>query len=524
MYEGGNLVFQKILSKDSNGNSSAKKHTTIRNVFLIVTLLFAVLMLSSCDSQEKSNEPNQENINNTTQKDSEDTTPETSNKDTQGVLSEKSSILRYQIGNSITDFAYLSYHFKESSTGDLYAQGFIDLNDDGQYTDDEWFIINEEVRVIKDFPNRFSFLLPDGLKSVDTLPEYKVELMLTTQKEKSRVDMQSVGMVELDIDVETELLDTEFGLDVPGASEDLKRGVGSKYQSDTMDFEETGVDTSDLPDLTGGPMDCFAIATANNLINMTKQNDRRDDLPGNPQDIMTELKNDMNYADGITNANFLIGKAAFVARYNLPITTVEIKNPSINDLADAFADADAVEISTTMIRSASGHANTGHVLTGVSAYQDGDDAGIATHDPATPEGTDTMDINMSGGDNQFIIIDYPLWDGIAFIDSIFLQYWDTSVGESDSVIMLPSPVLELAFAHVKPGEYSEVYAAVTGLVPGDEVSGFLYGGGHDGTNFIAEADENGLAYITWRISQYDDYKVKIQLPDGEELEATITVD
>lgn len=494
------------------------------------TLMWAIIFLLIVFSLNGCGE---DNLENNGENDSEATSQVETIDGGQEILYPNSRVLRYQIGDQMTAYGYLSFNFKMTSTDMVYAQGFIDLNADGVFSEDEWLIRNQNVRVIEDFPNRFTFELPEVLQETDKVPKLNARIGLTEQV-LSVKDMELVAYHEVTLTIETELLDTEFGLDVPGASEDLKRGLGFMRQSDVMDFEEISVNSDSLPDLTGGPMDCFAIATANNLINMTSQNGRRDDLPESPQDIMTELKSDMQYKDGITNANFLTGKKAFVERYDLPITTEEIKNPTINDLADAFANADAVEISTTMIRSASGHANTGHVFTGVSAYQDGDDAGLAVHDPATPEGTDTMDINMSGGDSQYIILDYPMWDGIVFVDAIFLQYWDSSSTDDSSVslpddttedvVMLPDPVLELAFEHVKPGEYSEVYAAVTGLQAGDEIAAFLYGGGHDGTRVIVEVDENGLAYFTWKITQYDDYNVTIELGPDSEMKGKITVD
>ena len=311
-------------------------------------------------------------------------------------------------------------------------------------------------------------------------------------------------------------------MDVPGASEDLKRGVGLLSSVYAMDFNEISVDTAGMPDLTGGPMDWFAIATANNLINMTAQHDRRDDLPINPQEIIDELKQDMQFNLGIITKNFLTGKAAFVDRYALPITTEEILRPSIDDLAYAFSTGDVVEISTTMIRSQSGKENTGHVLTGVSAYQDGDDAGLAVRDPATPFGNDISRLTLSGGDKPFILMEYTLWDGITFIDAIYIQRWEESdeaseesglalpeedgsavsipdgTTETDEIegntdentkeeessstndtssLMTMKPEMELAFDHVKSGEYSEIYAAVTGLTPGDEIHGYMAGTG-----------------------------------------------
>ncbi len=447
------------------------------------------------------------------------------------ILGENSSILLYKIGENFTDYGFFSYTFTANTEGAWYAQGFMDLNNDGVFSDDEWVIKNGVARVIKNFPNRFSFNLPKALTAVDT-ESIPVKIALTKNKVSGAGEIAETDTIVTTASVETYELVSEFGMDVSGANEDLKRGIGATITY-AEDFEETGIDDSSLPDLGGGPMDCFAIATANNLINMAMQNGRRDDLPEDPAELISELKDFMQWDNGIIGPNFLTGKSDYINVLGLPITTEEIKRPTIEDLADAFANGDAVEVSLTMIRSASGRANTGHVLTGVSAYQDGDDAGLAAHDPATPDGTDTLDISMSGGDNPFILLEYPMWDGIVFIDTIYVQTWNgtgtTGTGESSTSLgaediensvglNFEGVGIEGSFAHVKPGEYSEVYAVATGLTPGDEITGRLHGGQHTGTPQVIVVDDNGVAYFTWRISQFGTYEVNL-----EDIDKSVTV-
>lgn len=509
------------------------------------------------------------------------------------ILETNSGMLLYQAGTGLTDYGYIDFRFKETDSRRLWVQGVVDLNSDGTFSEDEWLVKNEQARVLKGFPNRFCFTLPSVMRGDFEAPKLAGRLYLTLEPvvalEREYEPLKHY--VDVEIVLEREILDTEFGIDVPGANEELKRGV---YASD---FEETGVPASGLPDLTGGPMDCFAIASANNLINLATLHGMRDRLPSDPKALIETLKQYMAYRDGITNANFLVGKAAFVEAVGLPITTEEIRRPSIEDLYEAFATGDAVEVSTTMIRSRSGMKNTGHVLTGVSAYQDGDEAGLAVHDPATPSGTDTLNIRMSDGGAKVILVDYPLWDGLVFVDAIFVQRWrelattegqvatteeqsttteeqstereatesqatvvqttatvTETVAQSDTktvtkterpvatkteprvtskterpvttkseVVMPTDPTLELAFEHVKPGEYSEVYGAVTLLAPGTELKAWLTGGGQKRVQLVVTADRNGLAYFTWRIYQYGRYTVEVELPSGELLTETIEV-
>jgi hypothetical protein len=54
------------------------------------------------------------------------------------------------------------------------------------------------------------------------------------------------------------------------------------------------------------------------------------------------------------------------------------------------------------------------------------------HDSATPEGAEMYEVSMSEGDNPYMLIDYPLWDGITFVDTLFVQRWNASLMQSSS--------------------------------------------------------------------------------------------
>jgi hypothetical protein len=67
--------------------------------------------------------------------------------------------------------------------------------------------------------------------------------------------------------------------------------------------------------------------------------------------------------------------------------------------------------------------------------------------------------------------------------------------------------MEVTFAHVQPGVYSEIYSVITGLTPGEEVEVWLFGDTPDGRKKTGIADENGTVHHTWRITSYGSYKV-----------------
>jgi hypothetical protein len=80
----------------------------------------------------------------------------------------------------------------------------------------------------------------------------------------------------------------------------------------------------------------------------------------------------------------------------------------------------------------------------------------------------------------------------------------TSVVASEPLIAPAEP--EISFAHVAPGEYSEVYVLLSGGTPGEEALVELSGPGvvSDRDQF-ATYDENGQARFVWRINLYGTY-------------------
>src|SRR3989339_239133 len=207
------------------------------------------------------------------------------------ILSETARVYTYTYDDVATDYGFIEVNFEKSPSGVWYANGLVDANNDGVFADSEWVVKNNQAVVQAGYANRFSFVLADELKT-NTAENISIRFSLTVSKVTALAEITEKDALVFSATRETVPMVEQFGLNVPGASEDLKRGVNVVY---AQDFD-SGIE-GNIPDLTGGPMDCFAIATANNLINMAQQNGRRDDLPANPQDLINELKQDMQFND-----------------------------------------------------------------------------------------------------------------------------------------------------------------------------------------------------------------------------------
>ena len=98
--------------------------------------------------------------------------------------------------------------------------------------------------------------------------------------------------------------------------------------------------------------------------------------------------------------------------------------------------------------------------------------------------------------------------------------------QDDFFDSLPSAVesgMELSFAHVVPGEYSEVYVVRRGE-PGEQMLTTLRGPGLiDPADNIAVADENGIARFTWKINRYGFYTTAYDVDDPGDMSAEMEI-
>lgn len=339
------------------------------------------------------------------------------------LLADEASVTLYRFGNAIPDQGYIEVNFRADEDELWVANAFIG---------DEWVIKNQRAIVRSGYANRFAFTAPESVKgSMQPVP---IRFELSKNQVRDRKAFNGIDGRDYVAELSVVDVGSQLGLDVPGASEELKRGVGVLIPSaEAKNFDVQR--NADVPDLSGGPMDCSAIAATNNILSLMDEHMSDVEVPDPPQ-MIEELKRDMQWNNGIINPNFLSGKRAWTARYGLPIKTEEIQFPSMDDLEAALRSGAAVEVSTRMIRSASGKPSTGHTFTGVSAFQEGGSMGVGVHDPATPQGADMLRAQMSTGENSYIVLHYPLWDGIVFVDAIFVQTWEetsSSVSSSTGV-------------------------------------------------------------------------------------------
>lgn len=334
----------------------------------------------------------------------------------QNLLSQDLKLHLYTVNGESAGQLSLTMPFSKASDEAYLVDIALDIDENGQITDSEWQVKDAGAYLVQNLKN--NFWLTDEAKKLAVNDEVLVKINF-----KKSNSANAPTSLEKKVKVEAFEIGEMFGFDVPGGSEDIKRGIGlpqaiiSAAQAEGEEVFRNGI----TPDLAQNRMECAAVSAANNLMSLAGENDKLGDLPEFTGDLIEELKTDMKFSNGISLANMVVGKNAFTQRHNLPISTELKLAPTKEDILAALNSGAAVELSFSFVRSSSGRDNTGHVVTLVGASN----SQIFVHDSGTPEGMDTLRMygTVQTPKNTFINVPYPLWDGVAYIDGIVIQNW-----------------------------------------------------------------------------------------------------
>jgi hypothetical protein len=315
-----------------------------------------------------------------------------------------------------------------------------------------------------------------------------------------------------------------------------------------------------VPDINQGTNECVPTSTANSLLWLANEYGFGDKMPeGGGAAVIAELKNDFNWtANGVdVQQHYLNGKRAFLSRHNIPIVTHQVGGKFdtgiVAKIAEELEKGQDVEIDMEYGRYAADGSYRrvgGHMVTVVGAWTAGNNQYLDIHDPVST-GPGTLDIYKIDGTR----VENYRYQGTAVT---YIRYaiaespieepspspTDTPIDEATPTPEEPSPEptedpgtgteshedvrdflsnLEMSFAHVVPGEYSEVYVSVQGLARGTSVTTTLSGPSVDNpaTQTIS-ADDNGVAYFVFRIFNFGTYTANVSA-DGESSTSSVVV-
>jgi len=318
----------------------------------------------------------------------------------------------------------------------------VDSDSDGSFGENEY--------LVTDFPVRPQANWKSGYYASSALP--------ITDGLSARI---TIDGTDYTVSTQTQVFEVGELLDLASVTdpENAIKGWGisiAHAEGDTVEITQENV-----PDISQKPGECGPTAAANSLISLIAKNGKPADLPGTPGEIIEDLKGDMKWTleNGSPTDNFVAGKNAWAKKHGLPIVTEKVGDvhgiTTLDSIKEALEAGSAVEL-RIKFAGADGSIAGGHMVTVTGIHQGDGQTYIDINDPATPEGTETVEIRSNR------ITNYGPWEGITGMSWGFVQTWkidSTEQSVGGGVDVRPVAV-EMAFSHTKPGEYSEVFAVI----------------------------------------------------------------
>ncbi|PIR69356.1 MAG: hypothetical protein COU47_03230 [Candidatus Niyogibacteria bacterium CG10_big_fil_rev_8_21_14_0_10_46_36] len=322
----------------------------------------------------------------------------------------------------------------------------LDLNDSGAYEDDEWVAENQISYVQRGTDNNFAVDLPEG-----ELPSTITGIAAFSAEPMTEGWWDGENTRTITITTESFELNDILGLDVPGNGPGVYRGYADGFSARmpvayAQTFPTVNVDSQlNIGDLRQSNMECAPTSITNNLTGLAGANGRND-LPS-AETMVDQLKSDLKFGDegvaGVLDKNYIAGKNAFMRRYNLPIVTTEISNPSIEDIANAIQSGAVVEMDLAFIEVTPQGNNhvASHVVTLTGVSSNGSSATLRGRDSATPTGNESWQFFPKRAGQPSSQMHYPMWrKGATVINKIYIQRY-VSVDDAVAAGVLPQGVV-----------------------------------------------------------------------------------
>ena len=360
------------------------------------------------------------------------------------IISEKGTLFLYTVKGESNGGAALNLSFTKDAEYSLLNVA-VDFDGDDAYSEDEW-VVQNQVRLVEGGAGDLSPVdLPDGFVVGGELSA--IAVFSNNDLSNGWLSGGDIERAQVMLAVSEYELNDILGLDVPGNGPGVYRGYADGFSANTpiayasSHLPTVNVDSSlNIGDIRQGNMECAPTSITNNLQALTAQNGTRGDLPSAEQ-MIEQLKTDLKFGDegkaGVLDKNYIEGKNAFMRRYNLPIITTEISNPSVEDIAEAIRSGAVVEMDLGFIDAANGNSTFGsHVVTLTGVSSDGSSATLRGRDSATPDGNESWQFFPSTDGQPTTQLHYPLWRSATVVSKIYIQRYVT-IDEAVTAGVLP---------------------------------------------------------------------------------------
>ena len=220
---------------------------------------------------------------------------------------------------------------------------------------------------------------------------------------------------------------------------------------------------NDTPDMKQRKDECAPTSAANSIIRMAGDNGRIDAIPRDPYALVDMLKGQMGWTpqNGVLIEDFSRGKDYVAKQLNLPIHSETYKGDSasvLDRIEGTLQGGGGTEMRMKQV--VDGKAVGGHMVTVTNVVRTGQQVSVQIHDPLSPSGTDTYEVDSRTGE----LIGYPYMRGSLIITTGFLQTWDHADEHSiiDDLEPTRRPTVKAIHANGHYIPLSEVYVEEPG--------------------------------------------------------------
>ncbi len=334
-----------------------------------------------------------------------------------------------------TGRAMLSIAIRRESDDSLLLNAAVDANTNGSYEADEWVVKNMPAYTRPDWSDNFAFALKNP--STTSLP---VMVLLGQTPITSFAATDEMEQVTVSAPIEHQVIGDLLDLSsVTNPTESMKAGQTVVRQPKPEGVPNTF--HSDTPDLPQRKDECAPTSAANSIIRLAGDHNRIDAIPRDPQELIDLLKGQMGWTsqNGVLVGDFSPGKEAVAQKLNLPITSETVTGDPghiVDRIDDTMTAGGAAEIriqSSYLGTDGKVHIVGGHMVTVVNVVRDGQLTSLQIHDPLSPSGTDTYQLDSDGN-----LIGYPYLGGDKSdaihvqVKAGFLQQW---IEENDQSVL-----------------------------------------------------------------------------------------
>lgn len=398
-------------------------------------------------------------------------------------LVQSAALTQITMGQQKSTHGFFTVNFGLKQAKPVYLSAAVDWNKDGSYEDSEWMVTNAPARARADWNNNFPVIFPKedltGLKThiviTDTVTDpahpvnaqqFDMPLSVTPYDIGTLIDLSTVTNPTESMKGDTV---ERPGTGTPTASNTQDQGVPDSFQNDT-------------PDLPQRKDECAPTSAANSIIRLAGDHNRIDAIPRDPTALIDMLKQQMGWTpqNGVLTGDFSPGKEYVAKQLGLPITSETVSgdfNHVIDRIEETLNKGGAAEMrlqSTVTDENGQTHNVGGHMVTVVGVVRNGQQTSVQIHDPLSPSGTDTYEIDPNDGS----LIKYPFLGG-KLSDAVhvrlttgFIQTWieqnaNAPVNVINDITPSQRSTIKVIVAYGHKIPLSEVYVADPGQCPAD---------------------------------------------------------